>query len=128
MLEDFDDWAAQGCTGWTGADVLPYFCKLEDDLDFGDKPYHGKGGSIPVYRAPREKWGAVDNALATAAVDLGYGWHDDHNTPGSTGVSPFAINSRDSVRVSTNDGYLEPARNRPNLTIRGDVLVERVCI
>jgi 5-(hydroxymethyl)furfural/furfural oxidase len=128
MLADFDEWAAQGCAGWSGADVLPAFCKLEDDLDFGDKPYHGQGGPIPIYRAPRETWGAVDDALATAAVDLGYGWHDDHNAPGSTGVSPYAINSRNSIRVSTNDGYLEPARDRPNLTIRGDVVVERVCI
>jgi 5-(hydroxymethyl)furfural/furfural oxidase len=128
MLEDFDDWAVQGCAGWSGEDVLPYFCKLEDDLDFGDAPYHGRGGPIPIYRAPREKWGAVDNALATAAVDLGYGWHDDHNAPGSTGVSPYAINSRNGIRVSTNDGYLESARERPNLTIMGDVTVERVCI
>jgi 5-(hydroxymethyl)furfural/furfural oxidase len=128
MLEDFDDWAAQGCAGWSGEEVLPYFCKLEDDLDFGDKPYHGRGGPIPIYRAPREKWGAVDAALATAAVDLGYGWHDDHNAPGSSGVSPYAINSRNGIRVSTNDGYLEPARDRPNLSIMGDVVVERVCI
>lgn len=128
MLEDFDEWAAQGCTGWSGADVLPAFCRLEDDLNFGDKPYHGQGGPIPIYRAPREKWGAVDNALATAAMDLGYGWDDDHNAPGSTGVSPFAINSRDFKRVSTNDGYLEPARGRANLTIRGDVMVEKVCL
>lgn len=128
MLEDFDDWAAQGCAGWSGTDVLPFFCKLEDDLDFGDKPYHGRGGPIPIYRAPREKWGAVDRALAEAALDLGYGWHDDHNAPGSTGVSPYAINSRESIRVSTNDGYLEPARDRPNLTIMGDTVVERVCV
>ena len=128
MLEDFDEWAAQGCERWSGADVLPYFCKLEDDLDFGDKPYHGKGGPIPIYRAPREKWGAVDNALATAAVDMGYGWDDDHNAPESTGASPFAIDSRNGLRVSTNDGYLEPARDRPNLPIKGDVIVERVCI
>lgn len=128
MLEDFDDWAAAGCTGWSGAEVLPSFCRLEDDLDFGDKPYHGKGGPIPIYRAPREKWGAVDDALATAAVDLGYGWHDDHNAPDATGVSPYAIDSRDGKRVSTNDGYLEPARGRANLTIRGDVVVEKVCI
>ena len=36
---------------------LPYFNKLEDDLDFGDAPYHGRGGPIPIYRAPLETWG-----------------------------------------------------------------------
>jgi choline dehydrogenase len=127
MLEDFDLWAEQGCTGWSGNEILPGFIRLEDDLDFGDKPYHGRGGPIPIYRAPREKWGVVDKALCDAALDLGYGWADDHNAPGSTGVSPYAIDSRDGVRVSTNDGYLEPARARPNLTIRGDTVIGCVC-
>jgi len=127
MLEDFDIWAEQGCTGWSGAEVLPSFIRLENDLNFGDKPYHGTDGPIPIYRAPRDKWGAVDRALCDAALDMGYGWADDHNAPGSTGVSPYAIDSLDSIRVSTNDGYLEPARNRPNLTIQGDSVVGCVC-
>jgi 5-(hydroxymethyl)furfural/furfural oxidase len=124
--EDFDWWAAEGCAGWSSADVLPAFRRLEDDADFGDAPWHGRGGPIPVYRAPREDWGAVDRALGEAALELGYGWSDDHNVPAGDGVSPYAINSRAGVRVSTNDGYLEPARGRPNLTIQGDTLVDRV--
>ncbi|MGI8476882.1 MAG: GMC family oxidoreductase, partial [Thermomicrobiales bacterium] len=120
--------AEAGCDGWSGAEVLPALIRLEDDVDFGDAPYHGRGGPIPVHRAPLEKWGAVDKALRTAALDEGYGWADDCNAPGSTGVSPFPIDSRDGERVSTNDGYLEPARGRANLTIRGDVTVDRVCM
>jgi choline dehydrogenase len=126
LLDDFDRWAALGCDGWSGAAVLPAFIRLEDDLDFGDAPYHGRGGPIPVWRAPVDEWGAVDRALREAALALGHPWAADHNAPESTGVSPFAINSRDGIRVSTNDGYLEPARGRPNLTIRGDALVDRV--
>ena len=61
-LDDFDLWSRQGCAGWSGADVLPYFIKLEDDLDFGAEPYHGRGGPIPVC-APQENWGGVDKAL-----------------------------------------------------------------
>jgi choline dehydrogenase len=125
-LSDFDMWVEQGCTGWSADDVLPYFNKLEDDLDFGDQPYHGRGGPIPIYRAPRENWGPVDAALAEAAEALGYGWCEDHNAPTGTGVSPYAINSRNQERVTTNDGYLEPARQRKNLTIAGDALVDRV--
>jgi choline dehydrogenase len=125
-LSDFDMWVEQGCDGWSAGEVLPYFNKLEDDLDFGDEPYHGRGGPVPIYRAPRENWGPVDAALAEAATGLGYGWCDDHNAPTGTGVSPYAINSRDQQRVTTNDGYLEPARERPNLTMRGDALVDRV--
>lgn len=126
MLEDYDEWADEGCTGWSGEEVLPYFNRLEDDLAFGDAPYHGRGGPIPIYRAPVESWGPVDKALRAAALDLGYGWNPDHNAPFGTGVSPYAINSRDFRRVSTNDAYLEDARQRPNLTIVGEAHVDRV--
>lgn len=125
-LEDYDEWAAQGAAGWSGEECLPYFNKLETDLDFGDAPYHGNSGPIPIYRAPLEKWGPVDKALREAALDLGYGWNPDHNAPFGTGVSPYTINSRDGRRVSVNDAYLEPARARANLTIRGNAHVERV--
>lgn len=126
VVEDFDWWAAEGCVGWSSADVLPAFRRLEDDAAFGAEPWHGRGGPIPIFRAPRDEWGAVDRSLAEAALELGYGWSDDHNAPTGEGVSPYAVNSRDGVRVSTNDGYLEPARDRPNLTIWGDTLVDRV--
>jgi 5-(hydroxymethyl)furfural/furfural oxidase len=126
MLEDYDAWAEQGAHGWSGEECLPWFNRLEDDLDFGGAPYHGKGGPIPVYRAPLDKWGPIDKALRSAALDIGYGWNDDHNAPFGSGVSPYAINSRDGRRVSVNDAYLEPARERPNLTIVGDAHVERV--
>lgn len=126
MLEDFDIWARLGCAGWSGADVLPYFIKLEDDLDFGAEAYHGRGGPIPVWRAPQEDWGGVDRALRDGCLDLGYGWCDDHNAPSGSGVSPYAMNRRGNARVSTNDAYLEPARSRANLHIFGDTTVARV--
>jgi choline dehydrogenase-like flavoprotein len=55
---------------------------------------------------------------------LGYGWCDDHNAPEGTGVSPYAINSRQGLRISVNDGYLESARDRANLTIVGNAVVD----
>ncbi len=121
--DDFERWRAVGCTGWGWDDVLPYFNRLETDVDFGDRSYHGDKGPIPVYRAPVADWGNVDRALKDASIGLGYGWCDDHNAPEGTGASPYAINSRAGLRVSTNDGYLEPARGRKNLRIVGDALV-----
>jgi choline dehydrogenase len=122
--DDFERWAAMGCTGWGWADMLPYFCKLETDKNFPDAPYHGSTGPIPVYRAPIEDWGSVDRALRESAIGLGYGWCEDHNAPEGTGASPYAINSIAGRRVSTNDGYLEPARGRANLQIVGHALVD----
>ncbi|MGO9606711.1 MAG: GMC family oxidoreductase [Candidatus Binataceae bacterium] len=126
MLDDFDIWERGGCPGWAGRDVLPYFIKLENDLDFGDQPYHGNHGPIPVWRMPQENWGGVDRALRDACLGLGYGWCADHNAPKGTGVSPYAMNRRGDTRISTNDGYLEPARGRDNLTIVGDALVDSI--
>ena len=125
-MDDFDRWAALGCDGWSGREVLPSFVRMEDDLDFGDAPNHGRGGPVPLCRVPLEEWGAVDLALREAAIGLGYGWAEDYHAPGSTGVSPVALTMRDDRRVSTNDGYLELARGRENLTIVGGALVGRV--
>jgi len=122
--EDFDAWP----DGWRWGDVLPAFVRLEDDLQFGGEPFHGTGGPIPVDRAPLDRWEPVDLALREAALALGHPECPDHNAPTGTGVSPFASNSRDRRRVSTADAYLEPARDRPNLRIRGGVLVDRVLL
>jgi len=121
---DFEVWP----TGWRWDDVLPFFIKLETDCDFGDEGYHGSSGPIPILREPTERWGAVDVALAEAAAALGHRWCADYNAPASTGVSPIASNIRDGRRVSTNDAYLEPARDRSNLRIVGDARVDRVLI
>ena len=124
--EDYDDWAAAGCRGWSHAEVLPAFRRLESDLRYGDQPWHGADGPIPIYRAPVSLWGAVDQAFAEAALDEGHGWAPDHNAPGALGVSPYAINSRDGRRVSVNDAYLEPSRGRNGLAIFGEAQVDRV--
>jgi choline dehydrogenase len=126
--DDYDRWAKGGCEGWAWDDVLPQFVRLEDELDFPEHPYHGRGGPIPIARPNPREWGPVDRAVRAAALDLGYGWREDHNAPGGSGVSPLAFNVRDGLRISTNDAYLEPARARTNLTIRGDVLVDRIDI
>jgi choline dehydrogenase-like flavoprotein len=121
--EDFDEWAV---AGWSWDEVLPYFCRLETDVDYGSEPYHGDTGPIPVWRMARSDWGSVDEAMACAAIASGFSWAGDVNAPGATGVSPYPINSRDLRRVSTNDAYLEPARGSASLSIRGDALVDRI--
>ena len=126
--DDYDRWAAFGCPGWSYADMLPYLRRMENDADFGDRPYHGANGPIPVQRLPREAWGPADNALADAALSLGYPWCEDHNAPDATGVAPFGLNARDGARVTTNDAYLEPARERTNLRVLGGATVDRVLV
>ncbi|MBK1659134.1 GMC family oxidoreductase [Paracraurococcus ruber] len=122
----FDAWAEAGCEGWSARDVLPIFDAIEDDADTGIEPGMRRGGPLPVYRAPVAAWGAVDLALRDAALAAGHPWKADLNAPEGEGVSCNPINSRDGKRVTTNDGYLEPVRGRPNLEIRGGALVDRV--
>jgi choline dehydrogenase-like flavoprotein len=124
----FDEWAALGCTGWSAREIMPLFSVIEDDLEFGDTEGHGRGGPLPVYRAPPDKWGPIDRGMRDAALASGYPWSADLNGPDGEGVACYPINSRDSRRISTNEAYLEPARDRTNLEIRGHALVDRVLV
>jgi choline dehydrogenase-like flavoprotein len=126
VADAFDEWAKAGCEGWAASDVLPIFSAIEDDPEAPFPDQHGKGGPIPVYRAPVGAWGPMDRAVRDAALDLGYPWHEDLNAAHGEGVACYPINNRFGRRVSTNEAYLEPARNRPNLTVVGDALVDRV--
>ncbi len=128
VADAFDEWAANGCTGWSASKVMPLFSVIEDDLEFGDRPGHGRGGPLPIYRAPLEKWGPIDRGLRDAALASGYPLCDDVNGPDGEGVACYPINSRDLRRISTNEAYLEPARGRANLEIRGRVLVDRLVL
>ena len=124
--EDFAHWEQRGATGWGPKEMLESYTRIESDHDFPEAAHHGTDGPFPVYREPEPGWGGVDRALRRAAEAAGHPWSPDHNDPASTGVSPFAMHIRDGQRVSTNHAWLEPARERPNLDIRGDVLVDRV--
>jgi len=123
---DFASWQADGYDGWDWEHVLPSFIRMEDDLDFADRAYHGSGGPLPITRVARERFGRAAQALAEAALDLGHPWCEDINAPGAASVHAATLNARDGARVSTNDAYLEPVRGRPNLRIVGRALVEAI--
>lgn len=125
-VEDLNEWAASGCAGWSFDEALPRLNQLESDVEFGDLPYHGASGPLPVMRPEPDDFDPLVSCFRIACLERGHEWVLDHNAPGSTGVSPYAYNARNGRRVSTNDAYLEPARARPNLTIMGDTAVDRV--
>jgi choline dehydrogenase len=123
--EDYDDWAARGNDEWSWERVLPYFRRLEDDPERGGE-FHGIGGPIPIRRWPDEELSLMQRSFRDACLALGFPATADHNAPDTTGVGPGPFNLRDDVRISTVIAYLLPVRERPNLTIRGDCLVDRV--
>ena len=123
--EDYDGWAAMGNDEWAFTKVLPYFNKLETDLDFsGD--FHGSDGPVPVRRYPRSEWLPYAQAFEDACVAVGYEIDEDMNHPESTGVSPRARNTINGVRMSNALNYLDMARHRLNFNIRGGVTVRRI--
>lgn len=117
---DYDGWGA----GWSWAECLPYFKRLEDDADFGDAPYHGTAGPIHIRRHQPDS--AVEESFIAACMELGHQPLPDLNSPGGIGVGPLPRNMRDGVRQSTLVTYLAAARGRANLEIRGDALVDRL--
>ena len=124
--EDYDRWAEWGNDEWSFTRVLPYFNKLETDLDFGGDDFHGSDGPVPVRRAPRSEWLPHSAAFERACLDEGFPRDEDQNHPESTGVSPRARNTIDGVRMSMAINYLDIARHRLNLTIRGSVTARRI--
>ncbi|MCI0786223.1 MAG: mycofactocin system GMC family oxidoreductase MftG [Chloroflexi bacterium] len=123
--EDFDHWAALGNDRWSYLDVIPYFRKLETDLDIRDD-FHGSSGPIPVRRHPRNSWLPLQSAFYTACRAAGFPDDPDMNHPESGGVGPIPLNNPDGVRMSTALAYLNPCRHRLNLTVKANVLVKRI--
>ena len=118
--EDFDHWAALGNDHWSFLEVLPYFRKIETDVDLHDD-FHGTDGPIFVHHSRREDWHPTQEAFYNACRAAGFPDCPDHNSPGATGVGPGITNNHNRVRFSTALGYLEPSRHRLNLTIRSQL-------
>lgn len=126
--EDFDGWAAAGNDLWSFERVLPYYRRLERDLDFGDHPVHGADGPIPVRRFRQDELLPPQVAFVEACRAAGFAECADLNLPDAAGVGPIPLNNYQGVRWSTSLGYLDPARHRLNLTIRPRCHVQRVVL
>jgi choline dehydrogenase len=123
---DYDGWAALGNVGWGFEDVLPYFTRLEADTDFGDQPWHGDRGPIPVTRYLDHEYTQIGAAALEALEAVGFPMVEDHNRPGAVGAGRMPMSSRDGIRVTTADAYLPIGGTAPTLTIRPDTQVAEV--
>jgi 5-(hydroxymethyl)furfural/furfural oxidase len=121
---DYDEWEAKGAAGWGWKDVLPYFKKVERDMDF-DGPWHGKEGRIPVRRIFPNMWNGHAKAVAAAFEAAGFPYVEDQNgdfVPDS--YFPITISNLYDRRVSAAIGYLDNGtRLRQNLTISAETQV-----
>ena len=104
--EDYDNWATWGNDEWAFTKVLPFFRKLENDLDFPGGDFHGNDGPIPVRRYKREEWLPTARAFYDACVSLGFPEDPDQNHPDSVGVASRPLNNINGVRMSNALTYL----------------------
>jgi choline dehydrogenase len=121
---DYDRWRDEyGCTGWSYADLLPYFLRAEDNSR-GASAYHGTGGPLRVEDLRHRS--ALTAAFVASAKVFGLAPNNDFNGQRQEGVGFYQVTQRKGRRWSAADAYLRPAMSRPNLTVQADALVTRI--
>lgn len=126
--EDFDRWVAAGNDEWSYEAVLPYYRRIEHDLEHGETSVHGGFGPVPVTRTAPDDQSTLGRALNAAFAELGFPAEPDKNDEGQPGFGPLPRNSVDGVRINTGMAFINPVRDRPNLTIWADTFVRRVVV
>ncbi len=111
--DDYDGWAAAGCSGWSWADVEPAFAR-------------SAAGAFPLAALPDRS--VLSEAFVQAAQAVGIPASPDLNGGDSEGVGFVPVSQRRGRRFSVVNGYLQPARRRPNLTVVTGALATRVLI
>lgn len=117
---DFDRWEKEGAAGWSYASVLPYFKRLERYDDGGDD-WRGGDGPVSIVKAP--VWDKLSEAFLAAGEELGHGVTPQFNGEHQEGFFRYDLSIERGVRASTAHAYLDPAADRPNLTVRPGMLV-----
>jgi 5-(hydroxymethyl)furfural/furfural oxidase len=115
--DDYAEWEALGAAGWGWDDVLPYFRKLERDLDFtGDA--HGTEGPVPIRRTRREDWAPLAEAVHSYATERQMPFLADMNTDFRDGYGAVPMSNWPNRRASAAICYLDAGvRARGNLSI-----------
>jgi choline dehydrogenase len=117
-----------GNEGWAWADLLPLFIAIENDVNFGGDPIHGRDGPIVIQRYRPQSWAPVNRAMYDACLELGVREAPDLNALDAHAgvVGPMPHNRYKEVRLGTLVTYLRAARARPNLAIRAGSHVDRI--
>lgn len=124
--QDYDGWAAAGCTGWSWAEVLPLFRRLEAN-ERGADAFHGAAGPLAV--ADLATPSPVSRAFVAAAQACGYAFNPDFNGATQEGVGLYQVFQRGGRRLDAGRAYLGEApagQARPNLALMPETQALRV--
>ena len=122
---DYDRWALGGARGWSYAEVLPYFKRVET-WEGGESRWRGGSGPVGVEWAKTRD--PLYDAWIEAAKAAGYKHTADYNGAEAEGFGRGQYSIRNGYRSSAANAYLKPARGRRNLTIETGALVTRVVL
>lgn len=123
---DFERWRTRGISGWSFEEVLETFKRLENTPS-GDERWHGRTGPFPIRQPTVESLTPSCQAFVASAQGIALTRLSDFNGAEQHGVGPQPRNVVDGIRQNVAIAYLtESVRRRPNLTVRGGTLVDRV--
>jgi choline dehydrogenase-like flavoprotein len=121
---DYDHWASLGNTGWSFADVLPYFKRAENNADF-DGDYHGKHGPLHVNRLRTEN--PIRGIFLQAAREAQFRTRDDFNAEDHEGLGSYQVTQKNGERWSAARAYVQPhLKTRANLRVETQMHVTRI--
>lgn len=123
QADDYDGWARLGNSGWSYADVLPYFKRMET-FSLGDPALRGQTGPLNVsHLRTRHQMGDV---FVAAALEAGLPFNADYNGASQEGVSYPQVTQKYGWRHSAARAYLWKTRGRQNLTIKTGVTARKL--
>lgn len=122
--EDFDDWARRGNPGWSHAELLPLFRRMENNLAGADE-WRATGGPLTVSDIDATAHPLCRHFIA-AGAELGFPHNKDFNGRSQDGVGLYQVTVADGLRASAATAYLRPAMRRPNLTVETHATVTRI--
>ncbi len=126
QAQDFDSWAQMGNQGWSYADVLPFFRRMETYEGGGDDTFRGRDGPLRVTNPePRDTLFA---AIIEAAGQAGIPHNPDYNGVSQDGIAMSQATIASGRRMSTAHCYLDPIRGRTNLRIETGALTEALLL
>ncbi|WP_025897052.1 GMC family oxidoreductase [Sneathiella glossodoripedis] len=125
QARDYDQWRQMGNSGWGWDDVLPLFRKSEKHMGGGNE-FHGTDGELRV-EEQRLSWPILD-AVQEAAAEIGIAPRKDFNDGDNEGAGYFPVNQKKGVRWNARKAFLDPVKNRPNLSIVTHAQVEKLTL
>lgn len=121
---DYDEWSDMGLTAWSWENLAPHFKAMEDHV-LGESDHRGSGGPLGITLSQQSEF---SQAFFRAADAVGLPYQSDLNALDHLGVGPVSTNIKQGRRQSASYAFLRPVKDRSNLTIITDTLVDRVLI